>query len=74
VVPPLAFRVAEVPVHIVALFALGTIAPPIVTVAVVVDVQLAADVPLIVYTVVAVGLATTVEPVDALSVALGDQV
>jgi hypothetical protein len=63
-----------VPAQIVALFALGTIAPPIVTVAVVVAVQLAADVPVIVYTVVAVGLATTVDPVDALSDELGDHV
>ena len=73
-VPPLALNVAELPTQIVALFTLGTIAPPIVRVTVPIPIQPAAEVPVIVYVVVTVGLAVTLAPVAELKVAEGDHV
>lgn len=71
--PPVAVKVAESPAQIVALFTTGTIEPPIVTVEVAVVVQPSAEAAVIVYTVVTVGLAITLDPVDELSVAEGVQ-
>jgi hypothetical protein len=60
------------PAHIVPLLTVGTTEPPTVTVAVVVEVQVPL-VPVMVYTVVEAGLATTVEPVVALRPVAGLQ-
>lgn len=70
--PPLAVSVAVCcPTQIVALFTEGTIDPPIVTVEVAVAVHPATEVPVTVYTVVTLGLAVTVAPVEELSVDAG---
>jgi hypothetical protein len=74
VLAPVAVKVAGVPAQIVALFTTTTGLGLTVTVEVAVELHPAADVPVMVYVVVAAGFAVTLAPVVADKPVAGDQV